>query len=821
MTPPAFAKVFFDATGHEPFQFQQRLAEADPLPCLLQAPTGVGKTATAILAWLYRRLFHTDPDVRANTPRRLVYCLPMRTLVEQTHRVARQYLENLGRLAAPDALQQADPERVGVHMLLGGHTDEEWYLHPESNAIIVGTQDMLLSRALNRGYALSRFRWPVPFGLLNNDSFWVFDEVQLMGAAVPTSAQMEAFRQHFSTFGPSASLWMSATLQPDWLQTVDHLAPSSTKQLQPDDCEKQASPLRERLKAVKVLSKLNLNASVGQKPYPRNLALEVLREHEAGTMSLVVLNTVDRARELYRELQRSDPATEVLLVHSRFRPGDRRQIIDQLESEVDTGGPGRIVVTTQVLEAGVDVSAALLVTELAPWASIVQRLGRLNRYGEHEEARVFWVDVPERASAPYTPEAMGQAREQLESLEGSSLAPAHLPAVALEREQDEHVLRRRDLEDLFDTTPDISGNDTDVSRFIRNTTETDVYVCWREWERTQDPPPDWPRPEREELCSAPVWQARNALQEEERKAWSWDHLNRRWRQVGYWELWPGQVLVLRSSAGGYTPEMGWDPKSGAFVDPVPAGAEVDPEAAVGSNPETYWTGSWQTIAEHSREVAQEIQYLLPELPFPQTEPPATDLVEAAFWHDWGKAHEVFQDTLLQTLDKQNRKTCSRQLWAKAPRGEGATGHGRPHFRHELASMLALLRLKHQGLDPGPALSDLALYLVAAHHGRVRLGVRSYPGGEGTGQVGGERVVLGIKEGENLPGLDLGNGRKAPGVELDLSPVAIGVSDMGPSWLDRALSLQKEWGPFRLAYLEALLRAVDARVSRRATMKGGV
>ena len=40
---------------------------------------------------------------------------------------------------------------------------------PKRPAILIGTQDMLLSRALNRGYGMSRYRWPMHFGLLNND----------------------------------------------------------------------------------------------------------------------------------------------------------------------------------------------------------------------------------------------------------------------------------------------------------------------------------------------------------------------------------------------------------------------------------------------------------------------------------------------------------------------------------------------------------------------------------------------------------------------------------------------------------------------------
>jgi len=78
---------------------------------------------------------------------------------------------------------------------------------------------MLLSRALNRGYGMGRARWPMHFGLLNNDSLWVFDEVQLMGAGLPTTAQLTAFRARLGSGSPTHSWWMSATSKPDWLRT--------------------------------------------------------------------------------------------------------------------------------------------------------------------------------------------------------------------------------------------------------------------------------------------------------------------------------------------------------------------------------------------------------------------------------------------------------------------------------------------------------------------------------------------------------------------------------------------------------------------------
>ena len=79
-----FSEFFMKATGlHEPFPYQMRLALSPKLPQLIDVPTGAGKTAAVVLAWLWRRRFAAE-DVRKATPRRLVYCLPMRVLVEQT-----------------------------------------------------------------------------------------------------------------------------------------------------------------------------------------------------------------------------------------------------------------------------------------------------------------------------------------------------------------------------------------------------------------------------------------------------------------------------------------------------------------------------------------------------------------------------------------------------------------------------------------------------------------------------------------------------------------------------------------------------------------
>src|SRR5260370_39804659 len=104
---------------------------------------------------------------------------------------------------------------------MGGSEVNDAKLRAEDEGILVGTQDIVRSRALNRGYAGKPFRWPIDFALLNNDCFWVMDEVQLLGDGLATSTQLAAFRERFGTFGGAPSCWISATGDLEWMRTGD------------------------------------------------------------------------------------------------------------------------------------------------------------------------------------------------------------------------------------------------------------------------------------------------------------------------------------------------------------------------------------------------------------------------------------------------------------------------------------------------------------------------------------------------------------------------------------------------------------------------
>jgi CRISPR-associated endonuclease/helicase Cas3 len=452
---------------------------------------------------------------------------------------------------------------------------------------------------------------------------------------------------------------------------------------------------------------------------------------------------------------------------------------------------GTIIISTQVVEAGVDVSAATLFTELAPWPSLVQRFGRCNRAGEYQEVVVYWLDLPaegnlDRYSAPYEVGELLEARKTLSTLD--EVGPASLPEVDLATAQT-YVIRSKDLIELFDTTPDLAGRDIDVSRFIRESSDLDVQVFWREV-RVDVNEHDEPAPARDELCRAPITEIRE-LVNKGRPAWIWDGLAERWRRVGAREIYPGITLMLRAADGGYTKAEGWVPKSRVAVQlpTMPTGA---PEA----NGSDRWTETdWMSLSEHTDAVAAKSAQLAEALALPDSLRRA--VVDGARWHDAGKAHHVFQKSV-----RGDDPDAPTGILAKGPH---RIRHERPGFRHELAS--GVLALMHGE-------EDLVAYLAASHHGKVRLSIRSMPN-ERKPPDSETRYARGVFEGELIPETNLGGGLIVPATNVDLSYMELGRSaERGSSWLARMLNLRdrEDLGPFRLTLLEALLKAADERAS---------
>jgi CRISPR-associated endonuclease/helicase Cas3 len=688
----SFKDFFKTATNcFEPYGWQLQVA-IDGLPDVLPVPTGLGKTEVA-LAWAWRLLVDKKPE-----PLHLVVCLPMRSLVTQTVQRLKTYF---------DALKTNKPEiDVAVHHLMGGAIEDEWVRQPDKPWVLVGTQDQLLSRALNRGYAMSRFEWPVHFGLLNNDCRWLVDEVQLMGPGLWTTSQLDWMRRkRFPSLKPCLTTWMSATVGTSFLSTTDRvregLGESSAEQTAFEAKLKSSLEADQGLswwraakrpvewwkpekpsKTGRAMKSDPAKSSAEGAVTPEAIAQAVVIEHRAGTLSLVICNTVDMAREVFRALS----VTHKVLLTSRFRREDRSQHEQRLlefdanrkSGQLAKDDAGLICVSTQVIEAGVDISAHRLWSELAPWPSMLQRLGRLNRKGDDQGARAWLWETPTEKGrgkteriGPYDSADIARAKKLVDAFAPFS-KKAFAEAIADLNQQCENEVREAlqpkpsplpralDVHGLFSTERDVHGGFTDVSAFVRGTDpDLDVTVFWRDW--SGDTPPrgddlDGPLLEpAKEGCPVSFVRVQKVLESTKGKAWLWDDELDRWERMNHWDIRPGMLVMLKRDVGCYDATEGWTGDKGNVLAEVPRagrGATLRDDA---------WTevGYWSRLEDHLEDARCEAENLCTALLL--TGHTRAAVVESSGLHDLGKAHPQWQAAL------PDRSGIPNALLAKSPR----------------------------------------------------------------------------------------------------------------------------------------------------------
>lgn len=122
---------------------------------------------------------------------------------------------------------------------------------------------------------------------------------------------------------------------------------------------------------------------------------------------LVVCNQVKRAQEAYQRIQSRYPSTSKMLIHSRFKRGDRTNLERKLQADFNQTNKACIVVSTQVVEVSLDISFDLMITECAPIDALIQRFGRINRkrtadsIGRYKNVYVLCPPETEKEAMPY------------------------------------------------------------------------------------------------------------------------------------------------------------------------------------------------------------------------------------------------------------------------------------------------------------------------------------------------------------------------------------------------------------------------------------
>ena len=344
--------------GYIPYLFQRRVAELllDGHNVILQAPTGAGKTMAALLPFL------DTIEHGRDFPRKCLYAVPMRVLANQFVDEYKSKVREAGR-----------DDRIRVAIQTGEHADD-----PELAATLTfATIDQVLSSFLLTPYSLPRRLSNLNAGAVAA-SYLVFDEFHLFDpvSTLPTTLEMLRILRGVVPF-----LLMTATFSGDMLAG---LAGALDAVVVPED-----TVARQELQKLPSQQKTR-RYHVANGPL---CAEAVLARHRSRT--LVVCNVVGRARALFEAL-RAHPDrgnAQVLLLHSRFLPEDRQRIEGEIRrlfgKDGDRSGSW-IVVATQVVEVGLDITCQTLHTELAPANAVLQRAGRCARYaGEDGDVFVY------------------------------------------------------------------------------------------------------------------------------------------------------------------------------------------------------------------------------------------------------------------------------------------------------------------------------------------------------------------------------------------------------------------------------------------------
>jgi CRISPR-associated endonuclease/helicase Cas3 len=514
MVQRAFFEQAFEAlTGNPALFWQRRLFDAyfapfDPpknrLPDALNIPTGLGKTSVIVI-WLIALALQAGAvgaqAGHATLPRRLVYIVNRRTVVDQATDIAetlrtrlRAALGNGGGprsdagvgagtdhddvLARWDAGKRAaarriaaglnnlaiDPEDnaspLAISTLRGEFADNgEWCADPARAAIIVGTVDMIGSRLLLSGYGVSRKMRPFHAGLIGQDALLIHDEAHLTPAFGELLRRIAQRQKERNEPRPLQVMELSATP----LSTEDGDAVFSL-----DDVDRAEDEVKRRLEAPKALR-------VEHAAETLQAALDDMADCAFGYAAaqkrvLVYVRSPDHASGIAQRLRGklgTDRAKCVGLLTGTIRGYERdrlaqTELFKGFRPRVGRTPPGQTeyLVATSAGEVGIDLDADHLVCDLTTLDSMIQRFGRVNRLGRGDAAvHVFRLPKDNKDATSDAESRLADTMTALKSLPeregGHDASPQALRAL-IERLKGKRIDERRtELTNCFSKAPRI------------------------------------------------------------------------------------------------------------------------------------------------------------------------------------------------------------------------------------------------------------------------------------------------------------------------------------------------------------------------------
>ncbi len=386
MKPLVFPATFEALTGNAPFPWQTALYERfcqvgdDNIPKACNLPTGLGKTSV-IAIWLIALA-----NFPKKMPRRLVYVVNRRTVVDQTTEEVEKYF----------AKKVSGIAEFAISTLRGQFADNrDWSADPSRPAVICGTVDMIGSRLLFGGYGIGFKGKPLHAGFLGQDALVVHDEAHLEPAFQQLLIATESEQERCNDARKLRVMELTATSRGKGevfsLSAADETNPV----------------VNERINAKKSLV---FHTVADEKKHLADKLLELCRVHkDSGKAILVFVRTVEALGTVVAGLRKAKCEVQILTgtmrglernnmadprqekacpIFARFLPPPRADAPEGERWKVEPKSGTVYLVCTSAGEVGVNISADHLVCDLSPFDSMAQRFGRVNRFGKCPDTRI-------------------------------------------------------------------------------------------------------------------------------------------------------------------------------------------------------------------------------------------------------------------------------------------------------------------------------------------------------------------------------------------------------------------------------------------------
>jgi CRISPR-associated endonuclease/helicase Cas3 len=382
-------------TGFASYQYQLKVAELlrNGKNVILTVPTGAGKTWASIMPFLY-----AQQTGKFDFPQKMIYSLPLRTLANSIYSDVSEVLQ----------------KKTEFEGLTSIHTGE--YKNDEhfENDIIFSTIDQTLSNFLCFPLSLSKRQANLNAGALIG-SYLVFDEFHLLDPKLSMSTTLGMLKtlKNLCRF-----CIMTATLSEKYIEELKNTINAevvSINDFPADEAIINSLKIPEGREAKKtvILKDETINAQT------------ILKQHKKNTKSIVICNRVEKAQHLYNEIVASDltgfenlsglKKSNIICLHSHFFDEDRKQKEKDLKRIFgNKNEESAILISTQVIEAGMDISCDTMHVEISPVNSFLQRAGRCARWkGEYGEIYVYDIlDMEEREKLEIETETEEEAKQK-------------------------------------------------------------------------------------------------------------------------------------------------------------------------------------------------------------------------------------------------------------------------------------------------------------------------------------------------------------------------------------------------------------------------